>query len=136
MKLLTISLLFFICIFSWADTMKNEWERTNKEKISLTLDKVKKRNKPGCDRLGNVYGYCEWIVVLKVRNYSNKALKKFCSYLKVNQKKFDFCYGKKGKIVLNKKDEKTILLNLLELVRYPNDYEQPLIKLSNKQFIF
>ena len=42
----------------------------------------------------------------------------------------------KGKIVLNKKDEKTILLNLLELVRYPNDYEEPLIKLSNKQFIF
>lgn len=136
MKFFFIIIFFFIEYILIADDSKVQWKKKYKEEVSIIIDNVKKRNEPGCERLGNVYGYCEWLVVLKIRNNSNKPLKKFCSYLRVNQRNFDFCYGSKNKIILKKNNEKKVLLNLNKLVRFPNSYEQPIVKLSNKKILF
>ena len=136
MKIYIILVLFLLVFTCKTNDSIDSWERDYDEGVSLIIDEIRKRNDAGCERLGNVYGYCEWIVVLKVINNSNKSLKQFCSYLKVNQKKFDFCYGNKKKVFLKRRNEKKVLLNLYELIGFPNKYEQPIITLSNKKFIF
>ncbi|MBJ57134.1 MAG: hypothetical protein CMP24_02700 [Rickettsiales bacterium] len=136
MKLLLSIIVFFLIFCVNADKNNIEWQREYKNKASVKIDKIRKRNEPGCERLGNVYGYCEWVVVINVINNSNRPLKKFCSYIKVNQRKFDFCYGNKNKILLKKKNEKNIILNLHELLKFPNNFDRPVVTLSNEEFIF
>ena len=36
--------------------------------ISISNVKVMKRNKPSCDRLGNVYDACQWMLKFKINN--------------------------------------------------------------------
>ena len=55
--------------------------------ISISNVKVMKRNKPSCDRLGNVYDACQWMLKFKINNNTNDDLISFCSVIKVNKKK-------------------------------------------------
>ena len=75
--IIILSLFIPFCLFA-----------NNKEKssVSFTIEKVKKRNKAGCNRLGNIYGYCEWVTFVKVTNLSEKPISYFCSNLKINNK--------------------------------------------------
>ena len=79
MKIYIIFVLFLLVFTCKTNDCVDSWERYYNKGVSLIIDKIRKRNDPGCERLGNVYGYCEWIVVLKVINNSNKSLKQFCS---------------------------------------------------------
>ena len=136
MKQLLAIIVFFLIVCANADKSNIEWEKEYKNKASVKIDKIRKRNEPGCERLGNVYGYCEWVVVINVINNSNKPIKKFCSYIRVNQRKFDFCFGKKNKIFVKKNNEKNIILNLHELISFPNSFDKPVVTLTNQEFIF
>ena len=55
--------------------------------ITISNVKVMKRNKPSCDRLGNVYDACQWMLKFKINNNTNDDLVSFCSVIKVNKKK-------------------------------------------------
>ena len=132
-----ISIIVFFFLFSLkAEKDNTDWEKDYKKNVSLKIDKIKKRNEPGCERLGNQYGSCEWIVVINIKNNTKKPLKQFCTYMKVNQRKFDFCYGSKKKVLLKRNYEKNVLLNLYELIKFPNNFEQPIVTLYNEKFIF
>ena len=51
---------------------------SNDNDISISNVKVMKRNKPSCDRLGNVYDACQWMLKFKVNNNTNDNLISFC----------------------------------------------------------
>ena len=56
-----------------------------------------KRNKPTCDRLGNIYDACQWMLKFKINNNTENDLISFCSVIKVNKKKNINCAGIKRK---------------------------------------
>ena len=64
--------------------------------ITISNVKVMKRNKPSCDRLGNVYDACQWMLKFKINNNTQYDLISFCSVIKVNKKKYKLC-GNKAK---------------------------------------
>ena len=104
------------------------------ETNSLIIKKlsVVKRNKPGCYRLGNIYGYCQWMVKLTLRNRSEKPLNSFCSILNVNKKRYEICYGiNSSKTLIKANKDKTILINLKDLINYDNDAEMPNVYINN-----
>mgnify|MGYP001245216163 CR=1 FL=1 len=104
------------------------------ETNSLIIKKlsVVKRNKPGCYRLGNIYGYCQWMVKLTLRNKSEKSLNSFCSILNVNKKRYEICYGiNSSKTLIKANKDKTILINLKDLINYDNDAEMPNVYINN-----
>ena len=55
-----------------------------------------KRNKPTCDRLGNVYDACQWMLKFKINNNTTNDLTSFCSVIKINKRKYKLC-GNKAK---------------------------------------
>ena len=60
---------------------------SNDTDISISSVKVMKRNKPTCDRLGNIYDACQWMLKFKINNNTQDDLISFCSVIKVNKKK-------------------------------------------------
>ena len=96
--------------------------------ISISNVKVMKRNKPSCDRLGNVYDACQWMLKFKINNNTNDDLISFCSVIKVNKKKYKLCGNKtKNKFHTKANDSTIILTNLSELINFNNDNTKPTV---------
>ena len=120
---------FFLLSFCYAEPIDYSKE------ITLDIIKVKKRNPAGCKRLGNIYGWCEWVAFLKVNNNLDKPLQYICSNLSINKKKYQICLGKNSKkYVMPSNNYKTFLLDLNKLVNYSNDNEKPSIILKTISF--
>ena len=96
--------------------------------ISISNVKVMKRNKSSCDRLGNVYDACQWMLKFKINNNTEDDLISFCSVIKVNKKKYKLCGNKAKKIFHTKANNSTVILtNLSELIDYDNDKPKPTV---------
>ena len=96
--------------------------------ITISNVKVMKRNKPSCDRLGNLYDACQWMLKFKINNNTNDDLISFCSVIKVNKKKYKLCGNKIKKKIHTKANNSTIILtNLSELINYNNDSPKPAV---------
>ena len=96
--------------------------------ISISNVKVMKRNKPSCDRLGNVYDACQWMLKFKINNNTENNLISFCSVIKVNKKKYKLCGNKAKKKFHTKANNSTVVLtNLSELINYDNDETKPIV---------
>ena len=96
--------------------------------ITISNVKVMKRNKPSCDRLGNVYDACQWMLKFKINNNTNNDLISFCSVIKVNKKKYKLCGNKPKKKYHTKANNSTIILtNLSELINFDNDSPKPTV---------
>ena len=102
--------------------------------ISLYDLESKKRNTASCNRLGNIYDACQWMMKFTIKNNSWKKLNSFCSVIKINKKKYEHCSSKKFKEnSLKPNQTKVILVNLADLINYKNDYPQPLVRLVKLQ---
>ena len=96
--------------------------------ISIKNVKVMKRNKPTCDRLGNIYDACQWMLKFKINNNTKKDLISFCSVIKVNNKKYKLCGNKAKKKFHTKANNSTVVLtNLSELINYDNEKPKPIV---------
>ena len=96
--------------------------------LSISNVKVMKRNKPSCDRLGNVYDACQWMLKFKINNNTENDLMSFCSVIKVNKKKYKLCGNKAKKKFHTKANKSTVVLtNLSELINYNNDSPKPIV---------
>ena len=96
--------------------------------ITISNVKVMKRNKPSCDRLGNIYDACQWMLKFKINNNTNNDLISFCSVIKVNKKKYKLCGNKTKKKFHTKANDSTIVLtNLSELINFNNDSPKPAV---------
>ena len=101
---------------------------SNDTNISISNVKVMKRNKPSCDRLGNIYDACQWMLKFKVNNNTNDDLISFCSVIKVNKKKYKLCGNKtKNKFHTKANNSKVVLTNLSELINYDNEKPKPIV---------
>ena len=101
---------------------------SNDTDVSISNIKVMKRNKPSCDRLGNIYDACQWMLKFKINNNTNEDLISFCSVIKVNKKKYKLCGNKTKKKFHTKANNSTIILtNLSELINYNNDSPKPAV---------
>ena len=96
--------------------------------ITISNVEVMKRNKPSCDRLGNVYDACQWMLKFKINNNTENDLISFCSVIKVNKKKYKLCGNKAKKKFHTKANNSTVVLtNLSELINYENDEPKPIV---------
>ena len=96
--------------------------------ITISNVKVMKRNKPSCDRLGNVYDACQWMLKFKINNNTQYDLISFCSVIKVNKKKYKLCGNKAKKKFHTKANNSTVVLtNLSELINYDNENSKPIV---------
>ena len=96
--------------------------------ISISNIKVMKRNKPSCDRLGNIYDACQWMLKFKINNNTNNDLISFCSIIKVNKKKYKLCGNKTKNKFHTKANNSTVMLtNLSELINFNNDNPKPTV---------
>ncbi len=96
--------------------------------ISISNVKVMKRNKPSCDRLGNIYDACQWMLKFKINNNTNDDLISFCSVIKVNKKKYKLCGNKiKNKFHTKANNSTVILTNLSALINFNNDNPKPTV---------
>ena len=96
--------------------------------ISISNVKVMKRNKASCDRLGNIYDACQWMLKFKINNNTNDDLISFCSVIKVNKKKYKLCGNKtKNKFHTKANNSTVILTNLSELINFNNDNPKPTV---------
>ena len=101
---------------------------SNDTDISISNVKTMKRNKPTCNRLGNIYDACQWMLRFKINNNTEDDLISFCSVIKVNKKKYKLCANKTKNRYHTKSNSSTVVLtNLSELINYNNDYPKPLI---------
>ena len=101
---------------------------SNDTDISVSSVKVMKRNKPSCDRLGNVYDACQWMLKFKINNNTQYDLISFCSVIKVNKKKYKLCGNKAKKKFHTKANNGTVVLtNLSELINYDNENPKPIV---------
>ena len=97
--------------------------------ISISNVKVMKRNKSSCDRLGNVYDACQWMLKFKINNNTESDLVSFCSVIKVNKKKYKLCGNKAKKKFHTKANNSIIVLtNLSELINYDNEKPKPTVR--------
>ena len=119
MKIIIIVIAFFLaptCLIS------------NDTDISISNVKVMKRNKPTCDRLGNIYDACQWMLKFKINNNTGNDLISFCSVVKVNKKKYKLCGNKAKKKFHTKANNSTVLLtNLSELINYDNEKPKSIV---------
>ena len=96
--------------------------------ISISSVKVMKRNKPTCDRLGNIYDACQWMLKFKINNNTENDLISFCSVIKVNNRKYKLCGNKTKKKFHTKANNSTVILtNLSELINYDNEKSKPIV---------
>ena len=101
---------------------------SNDTDITISNVKVMKRNKPSCDRLGNIYDACQWMLKFKINNNTNDDLISFCSVIKVNKKKYKLCGNKTKKKIHTKANNSTVVLtNLSELINFNNDNPKPIV---------
>ena len=101
---------------------------SNDTDISISNVKIMKRNKPTCDRLGNIYDACQWMLKFKINNNTNNDLISFCSVIKVNKKRYKLCGNKTKKKFHTKANDSTIILtNLSELINFNNDNPKPIV---------
>ena len=98
--------------------------------ISIGKKEVFKRNKASCQRLGNIYDACQWMLKFEVKNNSREPLKNFCFNVKVNNRAFELCYGNSKKFSIDKGKSKTFIINLTEQLRVSMDDERPFVKIS------
>ena len=119
MKIIIIVIAFFLsttCLIS------------NDADISISNVKVMKRNKPTCDRLGNIYDACQWMLKFKINNNNENDLISFCSVIKVNNRKYKLCGNKTKKKFHTKANNSTVILtNLSELINYDNEKSKPIV---------
>ena len=105
--------------------------------ISLYDIQPLKRNKASCNRIGNIYDACQWMMKFTIQNNSSKKLKSFCSIIKINKKKYEICSSKAfNRKALKANQSKVILINLSELIQYENNYTKPTITLVKVTGIF
>ena len=101
---------------------------SNDTDISISSVKVMKRNKPTCDRLGNIYDACQWMLKFRINNNTEDNLISFCSVIKVNKKKYKLCGNKtKNKFHTKANNSTVILTNLSELINFNNDNPKPTV---------
>ena len=101
---------------------------SNDTDITISNVKVMKRNKPLCDRQGNIYDACQWMLKFKINNNTNNDLISFCSVIKVNKKKYKLCGNKTKKEFHTKANDSTIILtNLSELINFSNENPKPIV---------
>ena len=101
---------------------------SNDNGISISNVKVMKRNKASCNRLGNIYDACQWMLKFKINNNTNNDLISFCSVIKVNKKKYKLCGNKTKKKFHTKANNSTVILtNLSELINFNNDSPKPTV---------
>ena len=101
---------------------------SNDADISISNVKVMKRNKPTCDRLGNIYDACQWMLKFKINNNNENDLISFCSVIKVNNRKYKLCGNKTKKKFHTKANNSTVILtNLSELINYDNEKSKPIV---------
>ena len=119
MKIIIIVIAFFLsttCLIS------------NDTDISISSVKVMKRNKPTCDRLGNIYDACQWMLKFRINNNTEDNLISFCSVIKVNNRKYKLCGNKTKKKFHTKANNSTVVLtNLSELINYDNERPKPIV---------
>tara|TARA_B100001093_G_C26394147_1_gene828381 strand:- start:10 stop:396 length:387 start_codon:yes stop_codon:yes gene_type:complete len=119
-KNILIILIYLMSKLSYADN----------NLISLYDLQSKKRNTASCNRLGNIYDACQWMMKFTIKNNSSKKLNSFCSVIKINKKKYEICSSKKFKEnPLKPNQTRVILVNLTDLINYKNDYPKPLVRL-------
>ena len=119
-KNILIILIYLMSKLSYADN----------NLISLYDLQSKKRNTASCNRLGNIYDACQWMMKFTIKNNSSKELSSFCSVIKINKKKYEICSSKKFKEnPLKPNQTRVILVNLTDLINYKNDYPKPLVRL-------
>jgi hypothetical protein len=87
-----------------------------------------KRSKPTCDRLGNIYDACQWMLRFKINNKTKYNLLSFCSVIKVDKKKYQMCSNKKESgFHTAANNNTTVLTNLSKLINYNNDLPKPIV---------
>ena len=119
MKIIIIVIAFFLSTTSLI---------SNDADISISNVKVMKRNKPTCDRLGNIYDACQWMLKFKINNNTDNDLISFCSVIKVNNRKYKLCGNKTKKKFHTKANNSTVILtNLSELINYDNEKSKPIV---------
>ena len=97
--------------------------------LSISSLEVKKRNKPSCDRLGNIYDACQWMLKFTLNNKTEKNLTSFCSIIKIDDNKYKLCGNKQSDAYHTKaKKSKVILTNLSKLIGYKNDDPKPTVR--------
>lgn len=120
-------LVIFICLISTLSYADNNL-------ISLYDLQSKKRNIASCNRLGNIYDACQWMMKFTIKNNSSTKLYSFCSEIKINKKNYEICSSKKfQENSLKPNQTKVILVNLANLINYKNDYPQPIVRLIKVQ---
>ena len=104
------------------------------ENLNYTISKpeVFKRNKASCSRLGNVYDACQWMTKVIVKNKGKNDISKLCLLMKVNEKKYELCYGQTKDLLIKKNGKKTFLINLTELMKISIEAEKPYVKILTK----
>jgi hypothetical protein len=104
------------------------------ENLNYTISKpqVFKRNKASCTRLGNVYDACQWMTKVIVKNKGKNDISKLCLLMKVNEKKYELCYGQTKDLLIKKSGQKTFLINLTELMKISIEAEKPYVKILTK----
>jgi len=104
------------------------------ENLNYTINKpqVFKRNKASCSRLGNVYDACQWMTKVIVKNKGKNDISKLCLLMKVNEKKYELCYGQTKDLLIKKNGKKTFLINLTELMKISIEAEKPYVKILTK----
>ena len=101
---------------------------SNDTDVSISNVKVMKRNKPSCDRLGNIYDACQWMLKFKINNNTNDDITSFCSVIKVNKKKYKLCGNKtKNKFHTKANNSTVVLTNLSKLINYDNENPKPIV---------
>lgn len=103
---------------------------SNDAYISVSYLKVMKRNEATCNRLGNIYDACQWMLKFKINNNTANNLNSFCSVIKINNGKYKLCGNKaKKKFHTAANESTTVLTNLSELIGYDNNSPKPKIKI-------
>ena len=104
------------------------------ENLNYTINKpqVFKRNKASCNRLGNVYDACQWMTKVIVKNRGKNDISKLCLLMKVNEKKYELCYGQTKDLLIKRNGKKTFLINLTELMKISIEAEKPYVKILTK----
>lgn len=117
--------LFFIVFFFSTNILVS-----NDNQLSISNLEVMKRNKPSCDRLGNIYDACQWMVRFTINNKTNNNLLSFCSLIKINDNKYKLCGNKMSKKYhTGAKKKNVILTNLSKLIDYKNDDPKPTVRI-------
>ena len=121
MKIVLITLSYFLT---------TTYLVSNDAYISVSYLKVMKRNEATCNRLGNIYDACQWMLKFKINNNTANNLNSFCSVIKINNGKYKLCGNKaKKKFHTAANESTTVLTNLSELIGYDNNSPKPKIKI-------